>query len=51
MTPENFLAVLKGDSASVKGGSGKVLKRQVMRGGKEDNESVNAGFQYRSGKN
>ncbi|XP_034531289.1 legumain [Notolabrus celidotus] len=26
VTPENFLAVLKGDSASVKGGSGKVLK-------------------------
>lgn len=29
MTPQNFLAVLKGDAASVKGGSGKVLKRQV----------------------
>ncbi|KAL2098738.1 hypothetical protein ACEWY4_005218 [Coilia grayii] len=26
VTPANFLAVLKGDSASVKGGSGKVLK-------------------------
>ncbi|XP_071752418.2 legumain [Centroberyx gerrardi] len=26
VTPENFLAVLKGDAASVKGGSGKVLK-------------------------
>uniref|UniRef100_A0A3B4B8G7 Legumain n=1 Tax=Periophthalmus magnuspinnatus TaxID=409849 RepID=A0A3B4B8G7_9GOBI len=26
VTPKNFLAVLKGDSASVKGGSGKVLK-------------------------
>lgn len=26
VTPENFLAVLKGDSKSVKGGSGKVLK-------------------------
>uniref|UniRef100_UPI0037E7F7E0 legumain n=1 Tax=Semicossyphus pulcher TaxID=241346 RepID=UPI0037E7F7E0 len=26
VTPENFLAVLKGDSAGVKGGSGKVLK-------------------------
>ncbi|KAM6961328.1 legumain [Aplochiton taeniatus] len=26
VTPENFLAVLKGDSANVKGGSGKVLK-------------------------
>ncbi|XP_078480692.1 legumain-like [Lampetra planeri] len=26
VTPENFLAVLKGDSSSVKGGSGKVLK-------------------------
>uniref|UniRef100_A0A673BY58 Legumain n=1 Tax=Sphaeramia orbicularis TaxID=375764 RepID=A0A673BY58_9TELE len=26
VTPENFLAVLKGDSAQVKGGSGKVLK-------------------------
>lgn len=26
VTPENFLAVLKGDSASVKGGSGKVVK-------------------------
>ncbi|XP_041669375.1 legumain [Cheilinus undulatus] len=26
VTPENFLAVLKGDSASVKGGSGKVIK-------------------------
>lgn len=29
MTPQNFLAVLKGDAAGVKGGSGKVLKRQV----------------------
>ncbi|KAK7904571.1 hypothetical protein WMY93_017178 [Mugilogobius chulae] len=28
VTPKNFLAVLKGDSASAKGGSGKVLKRQ-----------------------
>ncbi|XP_076830314.1 legumain [Brachyhypopomus gauderio] len=26
VTPQNFLAVLKGDAASVKGGSGKVLK-------------------------
>ncbi|KAL7889168.1 hypothetical protein AOLI_G00014260 [Acnodon oligacanthus] len=26
VTPQNFLAVLKGDSANVKGGSGKVLK-------------------------
>ncbi|XP_028251568.1 legumain [Parambassis ranga] len=26
VTPENFLAVLKGDSSNVKGGSGKVLK-------------------------
>ncbi|XP_028855855.1 legumain [Denticeps clupeoides] len=26
VTPENFLAVLKGDAASVKGGTGKVLK-------------------------
>ncbi|XP_036397680.1 legumain [Megalops cyprinoides] len=26
VTPDNFLAVLKGDAASVKGGSGKVLK-------------------------
>ncbi|XP_070697983.1 legumain [Pempheris klunzingeri] len=26
VTPENFLAVLKGDSANVKGGSGKVVK-------------------------
>ncbi|XP_068607909.1 legumain [Brachionichthys hirsutus] len=26
VTPENFLAVLKGDASSVKGGSGKVLK-------------------------
>ncbi|KAM3871193.1 legumain [Diretmus argenteus] len=26
VTPENFLAVLKGDSANIKGGSGKVLK-------------------------
>jgi len=29
VTPQNFLAVLKGDSAGVKGGSGKVLKRLV----------------------
>lgn len=29
VTPANFLAVLKGDSSAVKGGSGKVLKRQV----------------------
>lgn len=29
VTPQNFLAVLKGDAAGVKGGSGKVLKRQV----------------------
>lgn len=35
VTPENFLAVLKGDSSSVKGGSGKVLKRQVRRGKQE----------------
>lgn len=27
VTPENFLAVLKGDASKVKGGSGKVLKR------------------------
>lgn len=33
VTPDNFLAVLKGDSASTKGGSGKVLKRQVIGGG------------------
>ncbi|CAB1330507.1 unnamed protein product [Coregonus sp. 'balchen'] len=31
VTSDNFLAVLKGDSASTKGGSGNVLKRQVMR--------------------
>lgn len=30
VTPENFLAVLKGDASKVKGGSGKVLKRQVI---------------------
>lgn len=27
VTPQNFLAVLKGDSSNIKGGSGKVLKR------------------------
>ena len=26
VTPENFLAIIKGDAASVKGGNGKVLK-------------------------
>lgn len=31
VTPENFLAVLKGDASKVKGGSGKVLKRQVIK--------------------
>lgn len=30
MTPQNFLAVLSGDASKVKGGSGKVLKRQVI---------------------
>lgn len=30
VTPENFLAVLKGDSSKIRGGSGKVLKRQVI---------------------
>ncbi|KAI4871389.1 hypothetical protein NFI96_015111 [Prochilodus magdalenae] len=29
VTPQNFLAVLKGEATNVKGGSGKVLKRQV----------------------
>lgn len=29
VTPQNFLAVLKGDASKVKGGSGKVLKRWV----------------------
>ncbi|XP_060919338.1 legumain-like [Labrus mixtus] len=37
VTPENFLAVLKGDAASVKGGSGKVLKRRVMKQKQEKN--------------
>lgn len=31
VTPENFLAVLKGDKSKVKGGSGKVIKRQVNK--------------------
>lgn len=29
VTPQNFLAVLTGNVSAVKGGSGKVLKRQV----------------------
>src|SRR4029434_7107016 len=40
VTPDNFLAVLKGDSASVKGGSGKVLKRQVLRDGEGGDAGV-----------
>ncbi|KAK6048406.1 hypothetical protein COOONC_14089 [Cooperia oncophora] len=30
VTPENFLAVLKGDKEAVKGGNGRVINRQAL---------------------